>query len=1050
VGTDAGKDFFISYTSADKKWAEWIAWQLEEAQYSTILQAWDFQPGMNFVLEMDKAARGARCTLVVLSPDYLSAQYPQPEWAVAIRNDPKSEKGALLPVRVQKCEVEGLLGSVVYIDLVDLDEAIARETLLVGVRRDRGKPDTAPGFPGKGQRTIPEPQRFPGALPPIWNVPYPRNPYFTGREDILKKLYDTFRTGNTAAITQPQAISGLGGIGKTQSAVEYSYRYHNDYWAVLWVRSDTRQLLVSDFVVVAGLLKLQEKDVQDLNRVVEAVKLWLKEHRDWLLILDNADDLAMVREFVPPVFGGHTLLTTRAQAMGRLAHRIEIEKMEPEEGALFLLRRACIIVESDVLDKASEAERNKAKEISQEMDGLPLALDQAGAYIEETACGLADYLDLYQKHGATLLKRRGGLVADHPEPVATTWSLSFEKVEQANPAAAELLRLCAFLAPDAIPEEIITKGAPDLGPVLRPVAADPFELNAAIEELHKFSLVKRDPDVKTLTIHRLVQAVLKQSLNEQTQHEWAERTVRAVNRAFPDVTDVMLREQCERYLPHALVCATVIKEYSIEFAEASHLLNQTAYYLDSRAQYPQAELLYWHALTIREQQLGPEHFHTALSLNNLALNYLTQGKYEQAEPLYQRALAIRQQQLGPEHPDTAQSLNNLAGLYHAQGKYEQAEPLYQRALAIYEKQLGPEHPDTALGLNNLALLYLTQGQYEQAEPLYLRALAIVEQQLGPEHPHTAASLNNLAGLYHAQGKYEQAEPLYLRALAISEKQLGPEHPDTALGLNNLALNYLTQGKYEQAEPLYLRALAIWQQQLGPEHPDTAAGLNNLAELYRAQGKYEQAEPLYLRALAISEKQLGPEHPDTALGLNNLAALYRAQGRYEQAEPLYQRALAIVEQQLGPEHPHTAASLNNLAELYRAQGQYEQAEPLYQRALAIDEKTYGPDHHEIAMSFNNLAALYHAQGKYEQAEPLLQRALAIMEKRLGSEHPDTAQSLNNLAELYRAQGQYEQAEPLYQRALAIVEQQLGSEHPDTVIVRENYNALVRNMKRKGKG
>ena len=202
------------------------------------------------------------------------------------------------------------------------------------------------------------------------------------------------RIGKTAAITQPQAISCLGGIGKTQSAVEYAYRYYNDYQAVLWTQSETRQLLISDFVVVAGLLNLAEKDVQDQNKAVEAVKRWLKEHRDWLLILDNADDLAMVREFIPPVFGGHILLTTRAQAMGKLAHRIEIEKMEPEEGALFLLRRAGIIVESDLFDKASEAERNKAKEISQEMDGLPLTLDQAGAYIEETACGLADYLDL--------------------------------------------------------------------------------------------------------------------------------------------------------------------------------------------------------------------------------------------------------------------------------------------------------------------------------------------------------------------------------------------------------------------------------------------------------------------------------------------------------------------------------------------------------------------------------------------------------------------------------------------------------------------------------
>src|SRR5207247_4260262 len=169
----------------------------------------------------------ARCTIIVLSTGYLSAQYTQPEWAVAFRRDPKSEQGALLPVRVQKCEVEGVLGPIVYIDLVDLDEARAHETLLVGVRRERGKPETAPGFPGREQHTIPEPQRFPGSLPSIWNIPYHCNPYFTGREDVLKKLYDALRTDKTSARTQPQAVSGLGGIGKTQSVVEYAYRYHN-------------------------------------------------------------------------------------------------------------------------------------------------------------------------------------------------------------------------------------------------------------------------------------------------------------------------------------------------------------------------------------------------------------------------------------------------------------------------------------------------------------------------------------------------------------------------------------------------------------------------------------------------------------------------------------------------------------------------------------------------------------------------------------------------------------------------------------------------------
>src|SRR6266702_6233298 len=221
----------------------------------------------------------------------------------------------------------------------------------------------------------------------------------------------------------------------------------------------------------------------------------------------------MVRGFLPTDGQGYILLTTRAQATRRIARRIEIEEMEVEEGALFLLRRATIIDSNATLDAASTTDRTTAKEISQAMDGLPLALDQAGAYIEETGYGLSDYLQLYKTRQAELLQRRGKLTTDHPESVGTTWSLAFEKVQQANPAAADLLRLCTFLDPDVIQEEIITKGASVLSSILQPVAADPLKFNDAIGTLLSYSLVRRNPD-HTLSIHRLVQLVLKHNMDK--------------------------------------------------------------------------------------------------------------------------------------------------------------------------------------------------------------------------------------------------------------------------------------------------------------------------------------------------------------------------------------------------------------------------------------------------------------------------------------------------------------------------------------------------------
>jgi tetratricopeptide (TPR) repeat protein len=669
------------------------------------------------------------------------------------------------------------------------------------------------------------------ASPRIWSMPFTRNPYFTGRDDLLTRLHTILANGKQAALSQPQAISGLGGIGKTQTAIEYAYRYRDDYNAIIWLKAESRETLLSDVPTLAQLLNLPQQADQGQEQVVEMIKDWFQSHTGWLLIFDNADDLAMIRDFLPAGGQGHILLTTRSQVTGNIAKRIDVERMVTEEGTLFLLHRAGLLDLDTALDAISEVERAKARELIEEVGGLPLALDQAGAYIEETQCGLAGYLQLYRTRQAELLKRRGRLVTDHPDSVDTTWSLSFEKVERANPVAADLLRLCAFLDPDVIPEELITKGASELGHVLKAVAVEPIRLNEAIADVRTYSLLRRNPD-HTLTIHRLVQAVLKQGMNKNTQRRWAERAVRAVNQAFPEV-EYSTWLQCQHYMPQVQTCAALIDQWGMTFPETAQLLMQAGNYLVESAQYAQAEPLYLIALAISEKMMGPEHSDTASTLHNLADLYEDQGKYEQAEPLYQRALAIREKMEGPEHPNTATTLHELAILYWRQGKYEQAEPLLQRALAISEKTKGPEHPDTAATLHQLAVLYADQGKYEQAEPLYQRALAIFEKILGPEHPDTGTTLHALAVLYVYQGKYEQAEPLMQRALAISEKMEGPDHPSTADTLYALAVLYWWQDKYEQAEPLMQRALAISEKVLGPDHPNTVLMRKNYANLFQA-------------------------------------------------------------------------------------------------------------------------------------------------------------------------------------------------------------------------
>jgi tetratricopeptide (TPR) repeat protein len=649
----------------------------------------------------------------------------------------------------------------------------------------------------------------------IWNVSQLRNLYFTGREAILARLHDAFKAGKTI-----QAINGMGGMGKTQLAIEYAYQYKSEYSTVLWTRADSLQSLITDFVAHARALDLPEKGEGDQQRAVNAVKRWLQTHARWLLILDNVDDLALIYDYLSSG-NGHILITTRSSATGPHIKGTELDKMSRDEGILFLLRRSKRIAEDNIFEPINSLERDAVEAIYELADGLPLALDQAAAYVEENQCTFSDYHRLYQSHRAALLQRRGIFGGkEYPHSVATTWSLSFAQVEQADQVAVDVLRLCAFLHPDAIPEEMLVAGAIGQDPGLCSIAGDPIRLDAAIGTLRRYSLVRRNAETKMLTIHRLLQAVLRDVMTKETEQDWAERTVRLVSQAFPDEASSTW-QQCERYLPHALTCVELIEQWEMQSREAALLLSKTAYYLYERGQYVEAMSLCQHALTIRERLLGQDH------------------------------------------PDVATSLNDLAVLYIALHKYEQVEPLCLRALAIQERALGLDHPDVAVTLNDLAMLYYLEGRNDQIEPLYLRALSIFEQVRGPLHSHTATALNNLAKLYVAQEKYVEAEVLMRRALHIREQVYGYKHPDVANSLHTLALLFVARGKLPEAESFFQNALAMREKALGPDHRSLGETLIDMAHLLSSQSRYAEAESCYRRALAIFEYIWEPGHPKLA-------------------------------------------------------------------------------------------------------------------------------------------------------------------------------------------
>ncbi len=662
---------FISYAHEDETLLQQLHTHLSSLTRQGLIATWydrQLVAGTDWAGEIDAHLEQASIILLLVSADFIASRYCyEVEMKRALERH-KAGQARVIPIALRPADWKGMPFASLHALPTDA------RAITTWTNQDAAFVDVAAGI----RRAIEDLSQLPAstaraALPTIWNIPYPRNSFFLGRDELLERLHTQLQSGQTTALSQsPQAISGLGGIGKTQIAIEYAYRYHQDYQAVLWARAETREDLIASYSVIATLLNLPEQQAGDQEITIAAVKAWLQKNSTWLLILDNADELDLLPPFLPPVPGGHVLLTTRAWDMRRLATRLEVETLPVEQGALLLLRRAALLPPDGTLEQASADERRLASALTTELGGLPLALDQAGAYLEATGMSLEEYQRISQTHRRTLLNERRSLVEDHPASVATTWSLSFARVEARNPAAADLLRICAYLAPDAIPETIFTRGAKHLDDLLAPVASDAFLFSQAIEALRASSLLTRDPRMKTLSIHRLVQAVLRDTLPTEDERQWKQRAVLAVSAARPKVNDVKQWPACERWLPHALLCATWIEQEPISSPEAALLLNDAGYYLSERARYREAEPLYQRALEICEQQLGAQHPDTATSLNNLAMLYQDQGKYAEAEPLLKRALAIVERVLGPDHPNTRTVRENYVGLLRVMGREEEA------------------------------------------------------------------------------------------------------------------------------------------------------------------------------------------------------------------------------------------------------------------------------------------------------------------------------------------------------------------------------------------
>jgi hypothetical protein len=522
----------------------------------------------------------------------------------------------------------------------------------------------------------------PAPLPAIAPVPSaalppPRNARFVPRMDrdggdVLEALHAKPKTVHRAV------LHGMPAVGKTQAALEYAYRYSEDrrhYRDVFWTIAETEDQLRAGLLGIATRLGLLAD--RPVDEVLNAVRMELEKRDGWLMVLDNALDLRMVARYLSTSKSGRVLVTTtrpesELHVLGALL--VELTHFHDHaDGARFLLRLAGQLERDQSLEEAHPEDAAAAQALSEEVGGLPLALDQAAAYIEATHGSPHEYLDQYRRRGEELRRLRTPIPGDDRDHanVTVTFTMVFERLEIANPATADLLRLLAFFAPNAIPEEILTAGAAIFGDRLGPAVSTDLPLTRM--PALRARLMTRDPRTATLSVHRLVQDVLRDRMDEPSRKLWAERAVRALNLAVPEVERLDL-DQIDRTLPHLRACALYIDRYRFDFSEAGRLLDKTGCQLYYLARYDESLPLLDRALAITEAALGTDHLDTARTLNNNAISLQKHTDYVGSEALFRRALTVREAKLGPDHPDTATSLNNLAHLLQMRGKLTEAEP----------------------------------------------------------------------------------------------------------------------------------------------------------------------------------------------------------------------------------------------------------------------------------------------------------------------------------------------------------------------------------------
>nr|MDT0660124.1 FxSxx-COOH system tetratricopeptide repeat protein [Micromonospora sp. DSM 115978] len=957
-------EVIVSYASVDRMWAEWVAAELADVGLTGVLQEVDVASVPPSAQELERRLTPSSQAIVLLSQEYLKARNSAQTWKMITSRDGAGGDPFLIPLRVDGVRLTEPYAERVPLDLGNLNEERARELLLAALQPQR---TAYAGPPEDATRSRPRP-RFPATPPPYWNLPQ-RNVVFTGRTRLLEELRDRLAGSVTAVVHQ--TLFGLGGVGKTQVALEYAHRFAANYDIVWWISAEQTSLVRSSLADLATELRLPTGDSvrEKVEAVLDALRRGVPSPR-WLLILDNAEDPDELRDLLPQGTG-HVLITSRNQAWSRRVAAVEVDVFHREESIAHLCRRVPGLSESD------------AGLVAESLGDLPLAVEQAGAWLAATAMPVDGYLDLLRTQLTRVLAEN--LPPEYPRSASATWLLSLHRLREDTPAAARLLELCAILGPEPIPTWLLSSGRfVEQLLVHDDRLRDPMRHGMLIREIGRYALASIDSGRNSIQMHRLVQQVIRDEMgpNVLAANRRAVHTILAA--ANPRNTDEPEHWRTYTALrPHIEPCRAAV---SMD-PEVRQLISDMVRFLWQTSDYTGCQELAEAAVVLWRTDPGADDDPITLMVRcNVGNALRSEARYAEAYEIDRDVVDQLNRTVGRHDAYALVAAGGLASDLRARGEYVAARELDEELVTRWRETYGEDHRRTLMAANNLAVSLRFVGDFDQArlldEETHQR-----QKRLSDRHPYTLLSASNLGRDLRDVGEFQRSYELLEETVRLYREVLGPDKPSTLRAAKNLAVTLRKLGRFEEARQLTVDTLTKSNRLHGPMHPDTLACEMNLACDESALGDDGAARRRADDVYARYQRAFEPAHPFVLACANNLTIFMRKVGDHEAAQVIGQETVDRFRRMLGENHPYALSAVVNLANNLYASGAVATARELEEINYAWLREVWGDDHPDTLAAGSNLAI---SRGDEDGIDDTVLRDQLVERSRrvLGENHPNT--------------------------------------------------------------